>query len=325
MPHSSGGGSHSGGSHSGGGGGHHSSSSSSRSSSPPVRVDRNRFPGAYRYVKDNEDGTRDYIYSDSSTLGQKKIDWFWFLFYIPFLAAGIFLIVQVIHMPQRMDTDYPDPVTIIDALDMVSESDEALIEKSAGAVYDKTGVPVCIEFKDNDIWKGFYRSLEEYAYDKYIFLYSGDENRWLIVYTDNGVSRFTQRSDWCFEGMQGDNTDEYLPEVITWKFNKDLTKALRNEKYTTGQAFAYSFDKLAKRAGHISINLSNLPIALFWNGFILLHMFVIVFYNPGRKYKKYRLCPGEDEPDYNSDEGYDRTSDDDQQYVILNGKRVDLK
>ena len=255
MPHSSGGGSHGGGSH---GGSHsHSSGSRGRSSGRSVRVGRTYFPGAYRYVR-YHDGGMDYIYSNHGTLnqsGRTKLSLGLLLFYVPFIIAGFFLISQTVNIPRKMNVSYTPSVEVIDNTDRISSQDEAVITQSASELYETTGVPVCVVFDENSAWVSHYNSLENYAYDVYVNMYN-DEDHWLLVYTDDGIDRQAAESfsDWYFEGMQGNNTDKYLPERLTSKFNEDLNKALVNRSNTMGQAFAIAFDEMRADAGRISFN-----------------------------------------------------------------------
>lgn len=292
MPHSSGGGSSSGGSH--GGSSSSGGSFGGHGSGSGTRVSHRSFPGAYRYVGYNNDGERDYIYSNSPSLNKHRISVVLLLFYIPFIIAGVFLGSRVVHIPSTMKTSYTPTVLVMDEEDMISDSDEKLVEKGAEAVYDATGVPVCVRFESNDVWDGSdkeYVSLQGYAFDTYLNMYN-DEDHWLIIYTDNSkaLTDANARLDWYFEGMQGDNTDKYLPEKVTSKFNTNLYNALSMHDGNIGQSFEESFESLAKDAKRPFINKENLPFALFWNLFLIFHMYFMVFHNSNRKYKNYVLC-----------------------------------
>ena len=290
MPHSSGGGSSSGGSHGGS-----SSSSGGHGGGRSSRISHRDFPGAYRYMGYN-DGRREYIYSDNPSLNKHRIHIFVLLFYIPFIIAGAFLSANAIHIPSTMKTSYTPTVLVMDEEDMISDSDEKSVEKGAEAVYKATGVPVCVRFESNDAWGGTYTSLEDYAYDTYLNMYN-DEDHWLIIYTDNSkaLADTNARLDWYFEGMQGDNTDKYLPGQITSKFNTNLYNALSMHNGNIGQSFEESFESLAKDSKRVFINKSSAPFALFWDIFVIFHMFFMVFHNPNRKYKNYVLCDNDEE------------------------------
>ena len=300
MPHSSGGGSHSGGSH---GGSHSSSSSGSRGGHSGLRISGNRFPGAYRYVG-YRDGRPDYVYSDSPRLNRHGIRWALLLVYIPFLLGGIYLGSLAIHIPRTMHVTHNPTVAIVDKNDMIPAGDEKLIEEGATEVYNATGVPVCVRFEDNSVWEDSYYSLERYAYDTYLDMYT-DEDHWLVIYTDNRTTMDEDGGylDWYFEGMQGDNTDKYLSESMTSQFNSDLHTMLRTQRGSIGQAFNDSFKNLAKNAKRFSINIGSLPMAFFWNIFIIFHMYFMVFHNPYKKYKDYVLCNDDEEDvrDWGSD------------------------
>lgn len=291
MPHSSGGGSHSGGSH---GGSSHSSSSGSRGSSgSSIRTSHTYFPGAYRYVR-YHDGGMDYVYSNDSSLNKSsrsKLSLLLLLFYVPFIIAGIFMATQSVCVPRKMHMSYSPSVQVVDNTHYVSNEEQALVVDSAKSLYETTGVPICVVFDRNAVWETNYNSLENYAYDLYVNRYD-DEDHWLIVYTDDGVDRqdVNNFSDWYFEGMQGDNTDPYLPERITSKFNGDLNRALTDKSNSTGEAFAIAFTNMAENAGKPFIDFSMFPMAVVWNGFIAFHMFMMVFWDPHKKYRNYASC-----------------------------------
>ena len=314
MPHSSGGGSHSGGSHGGGGSGGGGSRSSRRrrgyanddsiSLKPYLQNSPVYFPGAYRYAR-YHDGDMEYIYSSDSNLnqsGHSKTSLLWLLIYVPFIIMGIFLMSESIHLPKKMESSYSQNVEVIDKTHRVSDQEQSLVEQGASNLFKSTGVPICIVFDNNSSWKPYYRRLENYAYDLYINKYD-DEDHWLIVYTDDGVDRqdVNEFSDWYFEGMQGNNTDKYLPEYLTTRFNRNLNRALTDKKNTTGYAFYYALSNMADNASKVAINFKMLPMAVFVNIFIIIH-FVLVLTcilhnnrNQHNEYNEYVFCGNDTE------------------------------
>jgi hypothetical protein len=124
-----------------------------------------------------------------------------------------------------------------------------------------------------------------------------DEDHWLIVYTDNSKSMTEENGylDWYFEGMQGDNTDKYLPADITSKFNDNLYNSLKIHDGNIGQSFHESFEVLAKEARSFSIDRKRLLMTFPVNAFVLVHMYLMVFYNNNKQYRSYTLCDNDEE------------------------------
>lgn len=291
MPHSSGGGSHSSGSH---GGSHSSSSRSGGFSDRSIRTSHIYFPGAYRYVR-YHNGGMDYVYSNDSHLNKsdrsRLSSFLLLLFYVPFIITGIFMGTHAVHEPQKMSVPYAPSVEIVDNTYDVSREEQALIKRSASSLYEATGVPICVVFDRNTVWKTNYTSLENYAYDLYVNKYA-DEDHWLIVYTDNGVNRQDPDnfSNWYFEGMQGDNTDPYLPERITSQFDDDLNRALTDKNNSTGEAFSIAFTNMKENAEKTFVDYEMVTMSVIWNLFVVFHMFMMFFWDPHRRYRKYMSC-----------------------------------
>ena len=290
MPHSSGGGSHSGGSSSGSSSSYSSSHSGGSSSSS--RPTRTYFPGAYRYVR-YHDGGMDYVYSTDSTLNQpaKSVRWVLIFFYIPFFIMSFLAGYGGIQFPRKMDVSYAPTVEIVDTIGRLQPKEYAQIEKSADMLYEAIGVPIEIRIEDNSVWKDYYVSLTNYAFDVYVNTYT-DEDHWLIIYSDDGIDRQDPNafSDWYFEGMQGDNTDPYLREQLTSAFNDDMYKALLDKRNTLGDAFEYAFGRMVKNAGKISIDWDSMGSAIGISIFLIVHMYILVFHDPNKKYRNYAPC-----------------------------------
>ncbi len=256
MPHSSGGGSRSGGSHSS------SSHRSSGSGGSGTRISNKPFSGSHKFVYYSK-GNVNYIYSSSKTPPKhlsKAICIFLTLFYIPFIIAGLSVMLMSYSSPQKVKVYSNNLSVITDTIGVIDNKEE--LYKSLEKFRLKTGIPVTILTISNDDWKDYYNSLENYAYEKYLNLFN-DEQHWLIVYSEDSDYEHNQ---WYFEGMQGDNTDNVLSVEYTDKFNKRLTDNLYS-MYDEGvsKCFADAFECILP-----SIMKSRFHPELFIFGFIFL-------------------------------------------------------
>lgn len=255
MPHSSGGGSSHGGSHSGGGsfhssgGGSSHGGSSSGSSAPKPEVYSHYAPGRHVYVR-YDGGVPRYMYGNYSYGRMRRgniVGVVIGLVFAAFLAAafvipGIGYIIADFRPPARL-TSGEEPVIIVDETGAFTDAEEADIEDAAERYYDLTGIPIYIHVISEETFEAAEKdSLEVYAYYDYVRNFS-DESHWLLVLED--VDR--DAGEWEFEGMQGDDTDEWLTYEATDEFNDDLTSALWRSDGTYGEAFATAIDELADR------------------------------------------------------------------------------
>lgn len=270
MPRSSGGGSHSGGyssssssssrSYSSGGGSHSGgyrsssssfSSSSSRSSGysgsyssgrsysrnvPAARVSKTDFSGARKYVyyKDNKP---EYYYSDYETFKENKRRKL--TFWIPFIIILTIVIVFALQ-PSALTMDYDTDVFIADTLGVIEDEDSLF--DALEDFRDETGITPCIITISNEDWSEYYDSLYSFTFDMYVNEFE-DEKHWLIVYSEpeNPDPAF---NDWCWEGVQGDDTVYILTYEASDDFGISLQKYLTNKKYSVGEAFTKAFNEL---------------------------------------------------------------------------------
>ncbi len=279
MPHSSGGGSGGGGSH-GGGGGHYSGSSSGSG-----RIVSSRsFPGASRYVYyDNDEPV--YVYSNQD-LGKKNLSRF--LIAPVYLIFYFFLFMSLkneLGIPKKLVNDYSTFV-IEDNVNVIDDEDE--LESTLAVFYDKTGISPAIVTVYNDQWKFKYSSLEDYAYNLYIEKFN-DEQHWLIVYSI--PLKPTDTSDWYWEGMQGDDTDNILTETKTKKFNLSLQNMLEKGA-SFGSAVKSTFFDFSKDVMKVSVNFSSIFPSLFGILFVTFHAYIMLGFNKSeRLYRKAVKCP----------------------------------
>lgn len=248
MPHSSGGGSSWGGSHSSGGG-FHSSGGGSSYSGPSARISHKYRPGDHVFVYYGAHGPR-YYYSKAhrkAVQSKYKEIIFWicavFVFFcFTAIVSIIFTLFPSITLGKV--TKNLAPCTIEDDAGSFSAADSKAIEEACRQYYAFTGIPIEIHtITEDEYLEANKSSLEIYAYYDYVNRFD-DEDHWLIVFEDIDP----QKRTWAFEGMQGDNTDDWLSTSVTDSFNNDLTSNLWNEDNTYGEAFASSLTALAEEA-----------------------------------------------------------------------------
>lgn len=276
MPHSSGGGSHSSGFHSSSGshsGGSHGGGSSFKTNpvtvmSPRRGYSRYAYYGhgqiSYQYVKDKPDSIAGLIIN--------------LLVYIPFFIIGLIAMLSGIRIIDSIDpASYDSNIVIEDNINIISDSDEAELQKAFEAFRDKTGISCALITADNETWFPYYSNLENYAYDLYVNHWT-DEKHWLFVYTQpvltDSSSSFV---DWYWEGMQGDDTDSILTLSVTCDFNEDVQRHLTTNTYSVGDAFVTAITDLTRDIKTDGIRIA--PESLVFGGvwfFIMAIQIVII-------------------------------------------------
>lgn len=236
MPHSSGGGS----SH---GGSYHSGSSGGSGSS--YRSSHHYFHGSHVFVR-YHGGRPHYVYSDASNLSYKSDKLF--VFMILMAAVTVFALFEVIgtyRSPERLNSAgvVSTKIEIQDELGVFKDTSK--LWDVLYDFYDTTGIIPVIVTLANDEWKSNGYDLEQYAYNWYVANYS-DERHWLIMYSEDPDSWATDRfGDWCWEGMQGDDTDKILTETVTANFTDRLhANLLAHERMTKEEAFTDAFKSI---------------------------------------------------------------------------------
>ncbi|MGN0651184.1 MAG: hypothetical protein ACI4KM_12175 [Oscillospiraceae bacterium] len=262
MPHSSGGGSHGGGFH----GGSHRGGSGGRS----VRISRNGFAGARRFMYYVQ-GTPRYVYLSEPLKEQSVLSLVVQLIFLGlFVFLGLYMLFSGISMIMP-----PKPLTpnaayeqyhIEDTLDVIDNEPE--LEIVLKEYQSKTGICPYILTVDRGIWANKFSSLENYAYETYLRKFS-DEKHFLIVYSATGKG-----SDWNWEGMQGNDTDPILTEGNMEKFNRKLYYSLESGipvGMALRSAFEDSFNYLMKSSGgNIVESLTTIVFGLIWLLFCVL-------------------------------------------------------
>ncbi len=237
MPHSSGGGSH-------GGGSHHSSSHGSGGDSG-VRTSSRYFPGSHRYVYYRN--YRPIYYFSNAAPPTRRVPPV-----LTLIVSGIILVVLNVFLvwvsyerPRKLAIDYDATVQVIDNAGVMADQEERELTRTLQDFLDLTGITPVVLTDYNSEWQGLYSSLENFAYDRYVNMFS-DEKHWLIVYTEpeNAGGNF---NDWYWEGMQGDDTDPVLTSSKADRFTDDLHKRLLSRsKNTVAKAMNDAFRESMK-------------------------------------------------------------------------------
>lgn len=286
MPHSSGGGSHGGGSH----GGSHGGSRRGGSRGNSRRVGKNYFAGASRYVY-YQNHQPVYVYANYDiTKKSSKARLLLLAVYIPFLLAVCIMFFGAFHAPEKLSLPYDMHIVVDDTIGVLD--DESTVEETLRSFRDKTGIVPAIITVYNEDWQGRYQSLENYAYDLYVNTFT-DEQHWLIVYSQPKEAE-ESFVDWYWEGMQGDDTDAIITQKAANRFNAKLQEGLTaNSRYTVSEAFVYAFEDTTSSIMESYINWGEIVVALGVGLFIALHMYLMVFFDPGNKkeYQEASPCP----------------------------------
>ena len=285
MPHSSGGGSH--------GGGAHFSSHSSGSSSfggfdlsytdlfgPKIR--RRPFSGSttYFYYRNKRPV---YFYSvsdakesldDGVQLIVKIILGVTVLPFLMLLAYVCF--VNGFHNPKPLPKVEDNAVIVEDNANVMSESEEDDLMRSLQAFYDSTGIVPAVVTINNDSWKDYGKSLEDFAYDEYVSRFQ-DESHWLIMYSEP-VTPDPSFNDWYWEGMQGNDTDFILTGRVTREFTEDLQKRLLMNDITTAEAITLTFSEYSDKAMEKYVVV---PLVILGGVFSLMAVLLAIYiFNP---------------------------------------------
>lgn len=266
MPHSSGGGSHSGGSHSSSSHSH-SSGGGSHSSGPNIVRSSKPFSGAHRYVYYRHHRPQYYYSNEPKSSSQGSADFLSYLMTVGilsiFIIIGVLLLTSVIHISRPVTMPSDNEVRIEDRLDILSDSDESMLQAALESFRDKTGVVPAVITDSNASWSSYYLDLENYAYDLYVNNFE-DEKHWLIVYTSDLSPEF---EDWHFEGMIGDD----VSSAISSDAESELTgvvyeSLLARTKYSVAEAIAHGFDSTLEYIDKPRVDWIPLLFMLVWTG-----------------------------------------------------------
>ena len=254
MPHSSGGGSHGGGFHGGSHGGSHGSSG------PSYRTSRTYFAGSLMYVYYDRNYTSHKIYSNKNKIERNKPGKYLLFILIISVLIGALLFVNY-RNPKKLSTSYNTNIVIEDTMDVLSSYEEEELNEAFERFLNKTGITPAFYSISNSSYSG---SLETVAYNKYVSRFN-DEKHWLIVYSADSN---TFKSNYHFEGMQGDDTDEILTYSIAKSFNKKVYNYLESSYYP-GAAFVMAFNNLSN-------TIMDKGFVINWSTTLILALFIVL-------------------------------------------------
>ena len=256
MPHSSGGGFHGGGFHGGGfHGGFHSGHSSGYNYH---RTSRFMFAGAHTYIYYHHCRPH-LIYSNGepSSSSVKKAWITTIALFVVLLLPLIFVLVSGFHFPKKLSTNYDTKIVIDDAGERLSDSEETRLRNTFKSFQQTTGITPAFESTSWAVDMVWPYDLEDYAYSSYTTKFK-DEKHWLIVYRGG--------SNWAFEGMQGNDTDNILTKKVTKTFNGTFYKNL-SDGHSVGDSLIKSFDTITPTIMNNSFSVDDDIIApvTFWS------------------------------------------------------------
>ena len=265
MPHSSGGGSSGGGSHSGSGG--------HGGGGPSYRTSSHYFPGSTCYVYYGRHGLMRTVYlsGDASAATRSKIPAL--IGIIVFMLIGIGVgVFTGFHNPSKISTDYSTSIVIQDNTNILTDEEETTLNDTFHEFFTVSGICPSVVTIPNSTWKNKYASIGGYAYDKYLEMFK-DESHWLIVYSDAG-----DRSDWYFEGMQGNDTDNVLSLRVTDRFNSFLYDKLSLPSSKVGTSINEAFKDIMPTMMDSYFAIDN-KVGIFliaWEGILAVALVITI-------------------------------------------------
>ena len=280
MPHSSGGGSSGGGYHGGSSSGGHSGSSKVYSSRP--------FPGATCYVYYSHARPHLIYTNEANETRASGYIALIILFSCLFLFSIAFSFLSSYHHPSKLKTNYDTTIVIKDENNILDDEEETLLNNKFDEFLSTTGITPSLITTDISLYPS-YSSLEDYAYDRYVNSFK-DEKHWLIVYSSN---QGTQKDNWAFEGMQGDDTDSILYSYVTDKFNKTLYTSLNDGSVSVTNALIRALDEITPnimdKAFHLEVStlIVGLAMAIMFGALLVLQ--IVAFYRSKQMKKAIKM------------------------------------
>ena len=271
MPHISGGGFRGGGFHSGGfrGGGSHGYRGGTHSYGHAAPIRKTPYLGArkHRYFRH---GHWHYFYKADTEKMPLILRIFVGLCFMPVLIMSVFGIVFPIVKQYKRFHLRNTEILIKDEAHLL-QNDSAL-RKSMSDFYKKTRIVPAVVTIHNEEWRDDYAALEHYAYDRYLNEFD-DEMHWLIVYSEpvTPAPELTDPySNWCWAGIQGDDTDPILTQYAAMEFNSDFHGRLEKRDGLAVDDLAAAFDLAAEKASEPDdfpippLSASMIPAFLFF-------------------------------------------------------------
>ena len=258
MPHSSGGGSSGGGFHGGSSG---SSVNTTRYSSRP-------FAGAscYVYYGAFSHAPRVVYTNGSPKASMRNAIVSVVVLFVFAIAPWGFLIWSGYHNPVKLATNYDTTLHIDDTRNLLTPAQEESLKGKFTEFFTVSGITPALVTVDDADWTTF-ATLEDYAYRKYVSLFS-DERHWLIVFSTFG----SNTSRWAYEGMQGNETDPILYTQKTDRFNAVMRETLGNDRNNLYNAVDASFSAILPGLMELSFSLDwkLLAFGIVWSSITLV-------------------------------------------------------
>ena len=235
MPHSSGGGSSHGGSH-----------GSSRSKAN-MRYGSRFYRGANRFVYYLNGAPQYYFSEQPYTLAAAKKEKTKTLISNIFMIfwGVLFTIFGFYSLPKKVTLDYNTEIVINDSARLLSDTDEADMEKAFVSFQDKTGVTPAFYTINIKELKANGGTLHNYAYDLYVNTFT-DEKHWLVVYCKDNVEQ-----SWSWEGMIGDDCGSIISTDLENEFTKKMQSNLQNDSKSLAVSVIDTFDQIGGKAGNV--------------------------------------------------------------------------
>ncbi len=217
-----------------------------------------------------------------------KTRYFLLLVYIPFIFGFFLMVGEAIHNPKRIQPATEGHMCIEDNIDILSDSEESMIMNEFRDFYSQTGITPCLITGYNSDWINNYSNMEEYAYYLYVNKFD-DEKHFLIVYTQPEES--DDFVNWYHFEMQGNDTDSIITESVGENYVNSLhTYLLQDTKYTVGEAIDNSFKDMNAHIMDFSLDAGALVGSVLYIGFICVHCYFMVFYDPNKKYRGKKIA-----------------------------------
>ncbi len=188
-----------------------------------------------------------------------------------FVIAGFFPLKATFSsmFSFRLHPQYISPESHIEDNTGCFPDYENQLEQSLSEFENITGISPYVLSVNDSTWNEEYNYLDEYAYDKYLSLFS-DEQHFLIVYSEPDLPDSSGYVDWSWEGIQGNDTDPILTTGKFAKFQTVLQRGLENDSMNPEKAFTDAFSDSLSYILNPSLNFSAilpmLVFVLFWYG-----------------------------------------------------------
>ncbi len=279
MPSSRGGGfSGGGGGHHGGfssGGGHYSGGGGGGRNNGP-RYSSRPFPGGRKYSYINRRGRTCFFFYGGVPCRRSPVSTIVVLSIIILMGAFIGGFMLYALIPTRLSAKECTPIDSYyeDNAEVFSESEALELEKTLKAFYEKTGAqPYLFTFYYDEMPEKYgsvgQKTMEDYAYDKYINMFLDDEGHWLILLAVNRDENASLTDQWIWIEMAGDDALEVVTDSLFDSFKDDMQTFLNVDSLTMGEGVNRAYSNALEDA--LKLQGDELIIV------IMLSLFLIIF------------------------------------------------